>query len=606
MALKTSKLFAFILSFFYLFFININCSSLKNYYIFKSYNQTGNRIDIELVNPLQQTNITSIENFYYQNVTSIINSCKFNSNSMSIDLTQLKNNVYNANYKNNIYFSFSICGPNSYIGYQSYYTPSYFYSTYSNTETFEIGRYGLDDFALMLNYSLPIGIISSIKFYCDWNTDFGYDINFEDIQEYYLKSNIRVFTKKVCQSINVERKTVDFNSTQPNTISIYLNANSSNVFSFNNDIVVEKLNLEEEEEEEEEEEDDDDKILIYEPIVYRFKSDEKDEDKIIIYGLFLESLQSDYIFMIGDKIILNSTNIISFNSSTIILNTKGYIENVVSINLHGNRREFKFSKKQNSLSLIKSDKLIYTFNCVNCVGSNFVGFSSRDGNQITSTSFSLNASNWEYNGERYIYFESPVSPNVQSNKLLVPTNLTNVYITLQSFDFYGGGIQISGYFIKNLIGELKFSNGTVISNLPYSATNGVVFANGAFTIPAGFGEGNFSIYNENKLIYTYSFSYLSPKQWVQSMQQDNQKIELILNYPFGKFFNITNIKYSTGRNTDYKLIQPNIVKFNLYPYSINTLAFFYSYNSLNEYLYVETLNNFSPVVYNNSNPNSSI
>ncbi|KAM9964609.1 hypothetical protein ACTFIW_004380 [Dictyostelium discoideum] len=585
MALKTSKLFVFIFSFFYLFFININCSPLKNYYIFKSYNQTGNRIDIELVNPLQQTNITSIENFYYKDVTSIPNSCIFKSNSTSIDLTQFKNIFYYGDYKNSIKsFTFGICSMVSYYGYQSLYSQIYVYPTNINSETFQIGRYGLDDFALMLNYSQTLGISSSIKFYCDWNTDFDYDVSFEDIQDYHVKSNIRVFTKKVCQTINVERKSVDFNSTQPNTISIYLNANSSNVFSFNNDIVFEKLNLE--------------------PIVYSFKSDEN-QDKIIINGLFLKSIQSDYMFMIGDKIILNSTNVMSFNSSTIVLYIRDYVENVVSINLHGNRREFKFSKKQSTLSLVKSENLKYTFNCENCVGSNFVGFSSSDGNEIKYTSFSLDASKWEYNGERYIYFESPVSPNVQSNKLLVPTNISNVNISLQSFDFYGGIITISGYFIKNLIGELKFSNGTVISNLPYSATNGVVFANGTFTIPAGFGEGNFSIYNENKSIYTYSFSYLAPKQWVQSMSQDNQKIELILNYPFGKFFNITNIKYSTGRPTDYKLIQPNIVKFNLYPYSINRLAFFYAYNSLNQYLYVETLNNnFSPVVYNNSNPNS--
>ncbi|KAN0004062.1 hypothetical protein ACTFIZ_010234 [Dictyostelium cf. discoideum] len=584
MALKTRNLFIFILSFFYLFFININCSTLNNYYIFKSYNQTGNRIDIELVNPLQQTNITSIENFYYQNVTTVKNSCKFNSYSMSLDLSQFKNNIYYANYRSNIKFLFGICSSVYYSSSsQSAFSPAIAYTSDLYSETFQMGRYGLDDFALMLNYSGYYGAASLIKFYCDWNTDFEYDVTFEDVQENVVKSHIKVFTKKVCQNKNVERKTVNFNSTQPNIVSIYLNADSSNVFSFNNDVVIEKLNLE--------------------PIVYNFKSG---EDQIIINGLFLQSLRSDYMFMVGDKIILNSTNIISFNSSTIVLDIRSFSDNVVSINLHGNRREFKFSKKQNSLTLVKSDKLIYTFSCVNCVGSNFVGFSSSDGNLIQYTSFSLNAANWEYNGERYIYFESPISPNVQSNKLLVPTNITNVNITLESFDFSGGVIKVSGYFIKNLIGELKFSNGTVISNLPYSATNGAVFSNGTFTIPSGFGEGNFSIYNENKSIYTYSFSYLPPKQWVQSMNQDNQKIELILNYPFGKFFNITNIKYSTGRPTDYKLIQPNIVKFNLYPYSINKLAFFYGYDSLNEYLYVETLNSFSPVVYNNSNPNYSI
>ncbi|KAN0004063.1 hypothetical protein ACTFIZ_010235 [Dictyostelium cf. discoideum] len=588
MALKTRKLFVFILLFYYLFFININCSTLNNYFIFKSYNQTGNRIDIELVNPLQQTNITSIENFYYQTVSSSTLSCEFRSDSMYLDFKPFENKIYYANYKNiSNSFAFSICsGVNtpSYYSYQSMYYSSYAYPTDLYSERFQMGRYGLDDFALMLNYSNSWGVASSIKFYCKLNTDFEYDVTFEDVQEYYVKSYIRVFTKKVCQNKNVERKTVNFNSTQPNIVSIYLNADSSNVFSFNNDVVVENFNLE--------------------PIVYNFKSD---EDQIIINGLFLKSLRSEYMFMVGDNIILHpNSNIISFNSSTVVLDIKGFADNVVSINLHGNRREFKFSKKQNSLTLVKNDKLIYTFSCVNCVGSNFVGFSSSDGNQIKYTSFSLNAAKWEYNGERYIYFESPISPNVQSNKLLVPTNITNVNITLESFDFSGGVIKVSGYFIKNLIGELKFSNGTVISNLPYSATNGVVFSNGTFTIPSGFGEGNFSIYNENKSIYTYSFSYLPPKQWVQSMNQDNQKIELILNYPFGTFFNITNIKYLTGRTIDYKLIQPNIVKFNLYPYSINTLAFYYVYDSLNEYLYFETLNNFSPVVYNNSNPNYSI
>ncbi|KAN0036766.1 hypothetical protein ACTFIV_002075 [Dictyostelium citrinum] len=552
----------FILFFISLFFNNIYCSNLNNnnYHFFKSYNQTGNRIDIELVNPFDQINITSVENFYYEKGTSQKYSCIFKSSSMSIDLTKFKNIQYFADYNGYNTFWFKTC-PNS--GVQSYYSSQYIPNISYFSETFQLGKYGIDDYALILNYSDVYSRATTIKFYCDWNIDFDYSVNFTALNPYEPSAEIKVSTKNVCPYINVKKNSVDYKLIQPNILSIYLNANSSNIFSFNNDIAVEKLNLE--------------------PIVYNFTSIQ-DGNIIIISGLFLKSIESEYIYMVGDKIILKSANIISFNSSTIVLNVSNYIDNFVSINLHGNRVQYKFSKTQYYLNFTYYGSDYLKFNCINCIGANLVGFSN-EGYQIEDTLFSLNLSPLDYS-EKYIYFKSL---DVESNKVLVPTNITHVEIRIESFAFLEyGEIYVRGNFIKNLVGQINFSNGTNISSLPYSTPSQVI-SSGVFTIPPSYGEGNFSIYNEDQLIYSYSFSSLEPKVWVKSMKQENEKIELTLNYQFGQFFNLTNIKYANGRPTDYQVVHPNIIKFNLYPYSTNKLAFYYCYSSSKQYLHLEKL-----------------
>ncbi|KAM9973882.1 hypothetical protein ACTFIW_007544 [Dictyostelium discoideum] len=236
-----------------LFFITtLNCQS-----IFKSINQTGSNVEIELTQPLYLFNITSLDNLYYDydfNGTSVLNSCIFNSNYFSLDLSKFKNIDYSfpdlcSQYEHH----FSICSNLSSYRDQSgiiYINEEHltrFYPTGNlNTEVFEFGRFGFDHYALMLRYTSNDNPYcrDSHRYYffeCDENQEFNFTTPYVNFMECYV--DVYIKSKYVCPYKNTKRTSIKYSLIQPNILRFTLDENSSNLISINNGEAIEVLQL---------------------------------------------------------------------------------------------------------------------------------------------------------------------------------------------------------------------------------------------------------------------------------------------------------------------------------------------------------------------------
>ncbi|KAN0030260.1 hypothetical protein ACTA71_010022 [Dictyostelium dimigraforme] len=559
-----------------LFFKNINCS-------IQSYNQTGNRIDIQLIEPLFKINITSLGNPLYENAVSTLNSCLFNTSTISIDLTKFKgvvNYIKNTGYDD---FVFTLCGAvkphtQSYSGFDSYGRPE--------TETFKLGRYGIDDYALKLSYSsfeeLPYTSLT-ITFYCSDEDDFKILKKFPPNvgQSHY---NISIDSRHVCPYRNVKLMKSNYYLTQPNIASILLDENSTSTFFFNNGYSIENTST---------------KYL--DPIVY---SIENDDNQIVVNGFFFVNMKSQYQIYI-DGLILD---IISINSTTALLNCTNFMDNRFLVRLgedypFGESGPFSFSKSTNNFNV--SLMMQYQYNkyetileCSGCIGSileGIIGYNN-DSIFINDKSLSIVNENNRYIEQRGVYLRSLYPPYKTSNIIWNPPSSIETFdIKNENFQFSGGKQTIQGYFITPSIinGKLSFLNGTDVI-LKYQVLNNFIKTQGTFIIPPGYGSGNFSIYLNDQLVNSTLFSYVPPtSSWIKSMKQDKEKIQLTLIFDLNPDFNITNIKYSNGHPLDYHIINQNIIQFNLSSYSTNQITF-------NDNTHGETLKNFEPFIYNYS------
>ncbi|KAN0030258.1 hypothetical protein ACTA71_010020 [Dictyostelium dimigraforme] len=581
MSIKSPNIFilSFLINIFVLilFFKNINCS------IIQSYNQTGNRIDIQLKEPLFKVNITSLGNPLYENAVSTLNSCLFNTSAISIDLTKFKgvvNRIKNTGYDD---FVFTLCDIVK-KDYQSYaYDVPY---GIPETETFKLGRYGIDDYALKLSYaSLKLWFCyttSTITFYCSENDDFR--IHYHDPPTTQCAYDIEIDSKHVCPYRNVKLMKSNYYLTQPNIVSILLDENSTTTFFFNNGSFIENL--------------------LIKPIVY---SIENDDYQIIVNGLFFVNMKSQYQFYMEGLFL----DIISINSTTALLNCTNFMDNRFLVRLgedypFGISGPFSFSKSTNnfnvSLMMYQNDKYATILECSSCIGSVVEGIIEYNNYSIfiDNSTFSIVNENNRYieKGGGGIYLRSLYPPYKTSNIIWNPPSSIESYdIRNENFQFSGGKQTIQGYFITPsiVIGKLSFLNGTDVI-LKYQVLNNFIKTKGIFIIPPGYGSGNFSIYLNDQLVNSTLFNYVPPdssSSWIKSMKQDKEKIQLTLTFDLNPDFNITNIKYSNGLSLDYQIINQNIIQFNLSSYSTNQITF-------NDNIHKETLKNFEHFIYNYS------
>ncbi|KAM9973883.1 hypothetical protein ACTFIW_007545 [Dictyostelium discoideum] len=218
--------------------------TLKSQSIFSSIFQTGNDFEIKLTQPLYVFNITSLDNIYDDydlNGTSVLNSCIFNSNYFSLNLTNLKDVEYRFEdrYAPGIYHLFSICSKLSHYDSQSVVTNFKMFLLETgnlNKENFELGKFGFDDFALKLTYS-------SNNQYCRYSTrnyyfqcDENQEFNFIAPYVSYTDCNVDVYikTKLVCPYKNTKKTPIKYSLVQPNILRFTLDEISSNIFLINN------------------------------------------------------------------------------------------------------------------------------------------------------------------------------------------------------------------------------------------------------------------------------------------------------------------------------------------------------------------------------------
>ncbi|KAM9976071.1 hypothetical protein ACTFIR_009912 [Dictyostelium discoideum] len=590
-----------------LFFTTVLKSSES---FFSSIIQTGNDFEIKLAKPLYVLNITSLDYFYdyYSNAlngTSVLNSCVFNSNFYSLNLTSLKNVEYRFQFSFYIYYYhlFSICSEIPNFKNQSVIAEfdeegsiESIFSVTGNldTETFELGRFGFDNFALKLTYKNPtsglcndVGSIRNYYFQCDENENFSMSIPsrpsiYDCVIDVYIK------TKHVCPYKNAKLTPVKYSLIQPNILRFTLDENSSNLISVNNDK-------------------NDFQVLPIKPTIY---SCENNGDIITVNGLFLINLLSNYTFNFESRHRIDPSNIISFNSTTLVINTKGYVDNNFFISLFENDSESYpiLKPQQQQMELTSYFKISYLYiNCTNCDGANLIGLSNsytkNRGKDIQVYIYDVSLN------DGGIYLEAPIYPFKRSGVLqFIPTDFE--IFDNEIFQFDGSSIvSIRGFFIPKvydnqpyIIGKLEFSNGTIY-NLDYNTLDNILYTKGKFNIPSGHGNGNFSIYIKDKLFHSNSFSYQPPSQWISSFTQNQEKVQLHLSFSFSSF-PITSIKYNdkNGKDLDYTLIEPNIISFTLNTYSTNVFSFNDDYHN-------ETIPNgliFRPIIYSYSIENDVI
>ncbi|EAL65852.1 hypothetical protein DDB_G0283227 [Dictyostelium discoideum AX4] len=576
-----------------LFFITtLNCQS-----IFKSIIQTRSNVEIELTQPLYLFNITSLDNLYYNydfNGTSVLNSCIFNSNYFSLNLSKLKNVDHSfPDHYSQYEHRFSICSNLSSYRSQSglIYRGSFYTTGNLNTEEFEFGKFGFDDYALKLRYNSNNNNICGYStrnyyFQCDENQEFNFTAPSVNFYDCYV--NVYIKTKYVCPYKNTKRTSIKYSLVQPNILRFTLDENSSKLISINNGEAIE--------------------VLPIKPII---NSCENNGDIITVNGVFFKIFLSAYILNFESKHILSQSNIISFNSTTLVVNSTDYVENYFFISLFDYSSDrFPILKPQQQMKLnswCDNDFNLLFIDCTNCIGAKTIGLP----NNYTKYSYypiQLDTKGIILSG---IYLEAPIYPYRRSGALPLPTNFQKVNISgNEIFGFYGNSIvSISGHFIPKIydnqayiIGKLEFLNGTICI-LDYNTLNNSVLTQGKFNIPSGYGNGNFSIYIKDKLVHSNLFTYQPPVKWISSITQNQEKVQLHLSFPFS-LFPITSIKYNdkNGNDLDYTLIEPNIISFTLNTYSTNVLSF-------NNDYHIETLTNglnFRPIIYRYSIENGII
>ncbi|KAM9976077.1 hypothetical protein ACTFIR_009918 [Dictyostelium discoideum] len=573
----------------------IFASTLNSQSIFSSINQTGSNVEIKLIQPLYLFNITSLENLYYNydlNSTSVLNSCIFNTTYFSLDLSKLKNidYIFKDSFSNYQHI-FSICSQTNLYSAQSVITVIENGQSLTtgnlNTEKFEIGRFGLDNYALKLTYTNPAfslcsngGSTRRYYFQCDENLEFNITApNSKNVNYYDCDVNFTIPTKYVCPYKNIKRSSIKYSLIQPNILSFTLDENSSNFISINNGKIHE--------------------VLPIKPIIY---SCQNNGDIITINGLFFKNILSNYTFGFDGQLTMNQSNIISFNSTTLVVNSTGYVDNNFFISLFDIKSEsYPILKPQQQMVL--SSWFDYSFreeslniDCTNCLGAKTIGIK----NIYTKYAHPIEIfpDEIDFNG---IYLEAPIYHFKRSNLLFpLPTNIIRVSDN-KIFEFNGiSKVVIAGYFIPKMydnqpyiIGKLEFSNGTICI-LDYNTLSNEVLTRGEFNIPSGYGNGNFSIYIKDKMNHSNSFSYQPPSKWISSITQNLEKVQLHLSFPFS-FFPIASIKYNdkNGKDLDYTLIEPNIISFTLNTYSTNVISF-------NDDYHIETLTNglnYRPIIY---------
>ncbi|EAL65860.1 hypothetical protein DDB_G0283243 [Dictyostelium discoideum AX4] len=580
----------------------IFASTLNSQSIFSSINQNGSNVEIKLVQPLYLFNITNLDNLYNDydlNGTSVLNSCIFNTTYFSLDLSILKNIDYIFKDSNSKYqHLFSICSRTKLYSAQSVMlneNGQSFTTGNLNTEKFEIGRFGLNNYSLKLTYTNPAfslcsnsGSTRNYYFQCDENLEFNITSpNSKNVNYYDCNVDVTIATKYVCPYKNIKKSSIKYSLIQPNILRFTLDENSSNLISINNGKVYE--------------------VLPIKPIIH---SCENNGDIITVNGLFFKNILSNYTFGFDGQLTMNRSNIISFNSTTLVLNSTGYVDNNFFISLFENKSDsYPILKPQQQMVL--SSWYDYSFrkerlniDCTNCLGAKTIGIQ----NIYTKYAHSIKIPPEDINFSG-IYLEAPIYPFKRSNLLPLPTNIIGVNDN-KIFQFNGISIvSIAGYFIPKMYdnqayitGKLEFSNGTLCI-LDYYTLDSNVLTQGKFNIPSGYGNGNFSIYTKDKLVHSNSFTYQPPSKWISSITQNLEKVQLHLSFPFS-FFPITSIKYNdkNGKDLDYTLIEPNIISFTLNTYSTNVLSFNDDYHN-------ETLTNglnYRPIIYSYSIQNGII
>ncbi|KAK5584306.1 hypothetical protein RB653_005914 [Dictyostelium firmibasis] len=575
-----------------IFFLLI--STIKSQTLYSSINQTNNIVDIHLNTPLFQINITNVE-YLANDVESTLNSCYFSSNSFSMDLRSLKGveHILKDSFGSTYYFSLCSATKSCKSGAQSCLNSDI--TGYSSNETFGLGNLGVDDFALSLTYKnpgkydCPTGSFNNYFFQCNQNEEFNiakYNLNIDS--NFACHFNITIQTKYVCSSNNVPiiSSKVNYSLIQPNIVRIILDESSTNIIKFNNSII---------------------QFIPIKPIIYSCYNN--DSDIITVNGLFFaDYFKSHYTFNFNNSISLPISKIISFNSSTIVLNSSGVVDNNFFISLDGVQSDtYSILKSHNQLimtAVYDESKMLY-INCTNCIGSILKGFRSTI---ILGLDMyvSIDLSYQSFSDDA-IYLEAPISPFKRSNILALPTNFSNIIFSgNEVFQFDGTSIiSIRGFFIPKtynnqtyIIGKLQFLNGTIY-NLEYKTNDNGFSTTGYFNVPYGYGNGTFSIYinNSSNLVHSNSFSYKpSTSRWVTSMSQNLDKVKLQLSFSH-LFYNISSIKYNNINGTElkYQLVEPNIIIFTLDSDSSTTLSF-------NNDYHIEdiSVNGYNPVIYNYS------
>ncbi|KAN0023887.1 hypothetical protein ACTFIV_008277 [Dictyostelium citrinum] len=568
--------------------------SLNSQSIYSSISQTGRNVEIKLAQPLYLFNITSLDylyNNYDFNGTSVLNSCIFNSTFFSLDLSNLKN--IDHHFGNSYVHYFSICSGLSYYSYaQSVISNNYYHYTTGElkTETFKFGRFGVDNFALKLTYSnndIPICQYSERNYYfqCDENQEF----NFTAPSQYSdCYADVTIKTKYVCPYKNTKRTPIKYSLIQPNILRFTLDENFSNLISINNGYTFQSI-----------------------PIKPIIDSCDNDGDIVTVNGIFSIDFLSNYTFYFEGGYRIDPSMIISFNSTTLVINTKGYADNNFFISLFGEKSEscaiLKPQQQMVNTPWYDSYYKQLIFGCTNCIGAILIGL-PKNYTKYGDEGIYLDALTMTLNGGG-IYFEAPIYPYKRSDVTPLPTDIQKISDN-EIFQFNGSSIvSISGLFIPKvydnkayIIGKLEFLNGTICI-LNYYTLNNTSLTEGKFNIPSGVGNGNFSIYTNDKLVHSNSFTYQPPLNWVSSITQNLEKVQLHLSFPFS-LFEITSIKYNdkNGKDLEYTLIEPNIISFTLNSYSSNVLSF-------NDDYHIETLSNglnYRPIIYSYSIENGII
>ncbi|EAL65853.1 hypothetical protein DDB_G0283229 [Dictyostelium discoideum AX4] len=590
--------------------------AFKNQFIYTSINQTGSNVEIQLAEPLKLFNITSLDNLYYNydfNGTSVLNSCIFNSTYYSFDLSKFKNidysfpDYYNPDYKH----FFSICSNLSFTNSQSgaeEYGKFSFPTGYLNTESFKLGINN-DNYKLKLTYTNPHISCPNIfggtdlmsrdyYFICDERQEFNFTSSkYASIND--CNVDVYIKTKYVCPYKNNKRTPIEYSLIEPNILRYTLDENSSNLISVNGNKTIDLSIIQF-------------KKLLLEPVI---NNCENNGDVITVKGIFFKNVLSNYTFYYGGYQI-KPPMITSFNSTTLVVNSTGYVDNNFFISLFGIKSEsYPILKPQQQMVLSsRYDHESGFFNsifiyCKNCIGANTKGL-LYNYTVVDSSPIEVSDIYITLNDDSEIYIEAPIYPYKRSSALQLPTDFNHVSFSgNEIFEFNViSTVSISGSFIPKMynnqayiIGKLEFSNGTICI-LDYKTLSNRVFTEGNFSIPSGYGNGNFSIYIKDKLVHLNPFSYTTSK-WISSVTQNLEKVQLHLSFPV-YFFQITSIKYNNknGIDLDYTLIEPNIISFTLNANSTNVLSF-------NNDYHIETLTNelnFRPIIYNYSIQNDVI
>ncbi|KAM9973881.1 hypothetical protein ACTFIW_007543 [Dictyostelium discoideum] len=440
-----------------------------------------------------------------------------------------------------------------------------FYSTGDlNTEKIEFGKFGFDNYALKLTYNSNFCGYSVRDYYfqCDENQEFNFTAPSVSFTDCFV--NVYIKTKYVCPYKNTKGTSIKYSLIQPNILRFTLDENSSNFISINNGEAIEVLQLK--------------------PII---NSCENNGDIITVSGVFFKKILSEYILKFEGGHILSQSDIISFNSTTLVVNSADYVENYFFISISQSdytSERFPILKPQQQMQLSSwcdNDFKQLFINCTNCIGAKLIGLPNN------YTIYSNYPTSFYTQGIILsgIYLEAPIYPYKRSSALPLPTNFN-----------------ISGNEIFRFNGKLEFLNGTICI-LDYNTLNNSVLTQGKFNIPSGYGNGNFSIYIKDKLVHSNSFTYIPPSKWISSITQNQEKVQLHLSFPFS-LFQIKTIKYNdkNGKGLDYTLIKPNIISITLNSYSTNVISF-------NDDYHIETLTNglnFRPIIYSYSIQNGII